>query len=41
MSGARELYLEAGLNDYASKPIKPTALLSKVAAFGSKQTNPA
>ena len=31
MSGAREQYLEAGMNDYVSKPIAPEILLGKLA----------
>jgi len=30
MSGAREQYIEAGMNDYVSKPIEPAILLGKI-----------
>jgi CheY-like chemotaxis protein/HPt (histidine-containing phosphotransfer) domain-containing protein len=30
MSGAREAYLDAGMDDYLSKPLQPEALLSKL-----------
>ena len=31
MSGARQEYLEAGMDDYVAKPIKPELLLAKLA----------
>ncbi len=34
MSGAREHYLDAGMDDYVSKPIQPALLLSKLADLG-------
>ena len=37
MSGAREEYLEAGMNDYVSKPIQPAALLTKLAEIAPAQ----
>jgi CheY-like chemotaxis protein/HPt (histidine-containing phosphotransfer) domain-containing protein len=33
MSGAKEQYLEAGMNDYVSKPIDPNVLLAKLAGI--------
>lgn len=35
MSGAREEYIEAGMNDYIAKPIKPQALLEKLATIAA------
>jgi CheY-like chemotaxis protein len=35
MSGARDQYLEAGMNDYISKPMDPATLLSKLAEIYS------
>jgi CheY-like chemotaxis protein len=32
MTGAREYYLEAGMDDYLAKPIRAAALLAKLAA---------
>ncbi|HEY4134051.1 MAG TPA: response regulator [Alphaproteobacteria bacterium] len=42
-AGAREEYLAAGMNDYASKPISPAALLgllAKIASAGAAQPAP-
>jgi CheY-like chemotaxis protein len=36
MSGARDLYLRSGFDDYISKPIAPTVLLSKLAQLAQK-----
>jgi signal transduction histidine kinase/CheY-like chemotaxis protein len=36
LSGMREDYLAAGMNDYVSKPIDATLLLSKLAAIGDR-----
>jgi signal transduction histidine kinase/DNA-binding response OmpR family regulator len=38
MTGAREQYLELGMNDYISKPIEPQLLLSKLADIGRGST---
>ena len=35
MSGAKEEYLEAGMNDYVSKPIQPAVLFAKLEQFAS------
>jgi CheY-like chemotaxis protein len=32
MTGAREYYLEAGMDDYLAKPIRAAALMAKLAA---------
>jgi signal transduction histidine kinase/DNA-binding response OmpR family regulator len=40
MAGAREEYLAAGMNDYISKPVQPTLLLSKLADIAAKVTRP-
>ena len=36
MSGAREQYLEAGMDDYVSKPIEPAILLAKLEAIAPR-----
>jgi len=38
MAGAREEYLKAGMDDYISKPIQPTKLLSKLATLVGRRT---
>jgi signal transduction histidine kinase/DNA-binding response OmpR family regulator len=38
MVGARQQYLEAGMNDYLSKPLSPSALLAKLNEIGAKLT---
>jgi len=44
MSGARDQYIAAGMDDYVSKPVNPTTLLAKLAEFAltmsSKPKNP-
>ena len=37
LSGAKEEYVAAGMNDYVSKPIDPATLLVKLAQFTSKR----
>ena len=36
MTGAREEYLKAGMDDYISKPIQPSALMEKLTAIATK-----
>jgi signal transduction histidine kinase/DNA-binding response OmpR family regulator/HPt (histidine-containing phosphotransfer) domain-containing protein len=38
MAGAKEEYLAAGMNDYISKPVQPTLLLSKLASIAIRDT---
>jgi CheY-like chemotaxis protein/HPt (histidine-containing phosphotransfer) domain-containing protein len=40
MAGAREEYLAAGMNDYVSKPVQPTLLLSKLADIAAARPSP-
>jgi signal transduction histidine kinase/CheY-like chemotaxis protein/ligand-binding sensor domain-containing protein len=40
MSGAKERYLESGMNDYLSKPVSPAALVAKLAAFAESRDEP-
>jgi signal transduction histidine kinase/CheY-like chemotaxis protein/HPt (histidine-containing phosphotransfer) domain-containing protein len=41
MSGAREDYIAAGMDDYVSKPIEPPLLLAKLAAIASRRPHSA
>jgi CheY-like chemotaxis protein/HPt (histidine-containing phosphotransfer) domain-containing protein len=38
MSGAKQEYLAAGMNDYISKPVQPAALLSLLAGIAARNT---
>jgi len=39
MTGAREHYIAAGMDDYISKPIQAAVLLSKLAELGLRPTD--
>jgi signal transduction histidine kinase/DNA-binding response OmpR family regulator len=41
MVGARQQYLDAGMDDYLSKPLNPAALLAKLRDIGAKLEPPA
>jgi len=40
MSGSREEYLAAGMNDYISKPVQPSLLISKLADIAARLGTP-